>query len=63
MKYLVIIVKGKNYGAYSPDVPGCVATDKNREKVEQKNAKCIASSYRVDDRGWRSPARTPYIPR
>lgn len=36
MKYLVIIVKGKNYGAYSPDVPGCVATDKNREKVEQR---------------------------
>jgi predicted RNase H-like HicB family nuclease len=36
MRYLVIIVKGKNYGAYSPDVPGCVATDKTREKVEQR---------------------------
>ncbi|HWS83497.1 MAG TPA: type II toxin-antitoxin system HicB family antitoxin [Ktedonobacteraceae bacterium] len=36
MRYLVVIVKGKNYGAYSPDVPGCVATDQTREKVEQR---------------------------
>jgi predicted RNase H-like HicB family nuclease len=37
MRYLVIIEKGpKSYGAFSPDVPGCVAVDSTREKVEQR---------------------------
>jgi predicted RNase H-like HicB family nuclease len=35
-RILVIIEKGKNsYGAYSPDVPGCVAVADTREEVEQ----------------------------
>ena len=35
-KILVIIEKGeKSYGAYSPDVPGCVAVGDTREEVEQ----------------------------
>ena len=41
MRYLVIIVKGKNYGAYSPDVPGCVATDRTREKVAQRMQRAL----------------------
>ena len=35
-EYLVIFEwTGKNWSAYSPDVPGCVATGKTREQVEQ----------------------------
>ena len=34
-RILVIIEKGENsYGAYSPDVPGCVAVGDTREEVE-----------------------------
>ena len=34
--YVEIIEKGENsYGAYSPDVPGCVAVGDTREEVEQ----------------------------
>lgn len=36
MKYLVVIEKaGKNYSAYIPDVPGCVATGKTPEAVKR----------------------------
>ena len=32
----MIIEKGENsYGAYSPDIPGCVAVGDTREEVEQ----------------------------
>lgn len=34
MEYLVVIEKaGESYGAYLPDLPGCVATGKTREEV------------------------------
>ena len=33
-KYLVIIEKGEdNYGAYAPDVPGCITTGKTLEET------------------------------
>ncbi len=33
-RFLVIIEKaGKNYSAYSPDLPGCIATGKTQEEV------------------------------
>jgi len=36
MRYLVIIERAEsNYGAYSPDLPGCVATGDTVEEVEQ----------------------------
>ncbi len=36
-RILVIIEKGENsYGAYSPDVPGCVAVGDTREEVEER---------------------------
>jgi predicted RNase H-like HicB family nuclease len=36
MRYLVIIERAaSNYGAYSPDLPGCVATGETIEEVEQ----------------------------
>lgn len=35
-RFLVIIEKGKeNYGAYSPDLPGCVAVGDTLEEVQQ----------------------------
>jgi predicted RNase H-like HicB family nuclease len=34
MKYTVIVEKGKSgYGAYVPDLPGCIATAPTREEV------------------------------
>lgn len=36
-RYLVIVEKAKNnYSAYSPDVPGCVATGATREEAERE---------------------------
>jgi predicted RNase H-like HicB family nuclease len=36
-KYVVIIEKGrKGYGAYLPDLPGCVATGKTKELVQRR---------------------------
>ena len=35
-RFLIVIEKTeKNYSAYSPDLPACVATGKTREEVEQ----------------------------
>ncbi len=35
MTYLVIVEKGENsYGAYVPDLPGCVAVGETKEEVE-----------------------------
>lgn len=36
-QYLIIIEKAKrNYSAYSPDLPGCVATGKSVDQVKKK---------------------------
>jgi predicted RNase H-like HicB family nuclease len=36
MKYLVVIEKGgTGYGAYVPDLPGCVAVAKTRARVKR----------------------------
>jgi len=35
-RFLIVIEKTKNnYSAYSPDLPGCVATGKTREETER----------------------------
>lgn len=35
-RFLVVIEKAnRNYSAYSPDLPGCVATGETREEVKQ----------------------------
>ena len=37
MKYLIVIEKAiSNYSAYSPDLPGCVATGRTRAQVLKK---------------------------
>jgi predicted RNase H-like HicB family nuclease len=34
MRYAIVIEKGpKSYGAYVPDLPGCVAAGKSRQEV------------------------------
>lgn len=34
-RYLIVVEKaGKNYSAYAPDLPGCVATGDTREAAE-----------------------------
>jgi len=44
-KYLVIFEKeGKSYSAYSPDVPGCIATGSSRKEAE-KNIKEAVSFH------------------
>ena len=40
--FLVVIEKaGRNYSAYCPDLPGCVATGKTREAAERNIHKAI----------------------
>ena len=37
MRYVMIIEKGeRNYSAYLPDLPGCVATGKSVEEVKER---------------------------
>ena len=41
-KFLVIIEKAEsNFAAYSPDLPGCVATGQTREETEQNMLEAI----------------------
>ena len=42
MRYAVVIEKGKNsYGAYVPDLPGCVAVGETLEEVKQLIAEAV----------------------
>ena len=42
-KYLVIYEKAKeNYSAYSPDIPGCIATGKTRKETEKNIKEAIS---------------------
>lgn len=42
MRYSVVIEKGeKNYSAYLPDVPGCVATGRTPEVTLKRLAKAL----------------------
>jgi predicted RNase H-like HicB family nuclease len=42
MKYAIVIEKAENnYSAYVPDLPGCVATGKTIEEVEQQIREAI----------------------
>ena len=43
MKYAVIVEKGENsFGAYVPDLPGCISVGDNREEVFQLINEAIA---------------------
>jgi predicted RNase H-like HicB family nuclease len=42
-RYLVVIEKtGTGFSAYSPDLPGCVATGRTRKEVEKEMQAAIA---------------------
>jgi len=46
-RFLIIIEKAKNnYSAYSPDLPGCVATGKTREQATRNMYKAIEMHVR-----------------
>lgn len=46
-KYLVVFEKAeKSYSAYSPDLPGCVATGRSRNEVESNIKEAI--QFHVD---------------
>ena len=41
-RYLIVIEKGgRNYSAYSPDLPGCVATGGSIEETEARMVEAI----------------------
>jgi len=42
-KFLIVIEKSKDgYGAYSPDLPGCVAVGNTRDEVEENIYEAIS---------------------
>ncbi len=42
-RYLIVIEPaGRNYSAYSPDLPGCVATGATREETRTRMQQAIA---------------------
>ncbi len=46
-RFLVVIEKANgNYSAYSPDLPGCVATGKSRSDAEKNMHEAIALHIR-----------------
>jgi predicted RNase H-like HicB family nuclease len=59
MKVLIVVEKtGTGYSAYSPDVPGCIATGANREDVEREMREAIAfhlEGLRADGTGLSEP--------
>jgi predicted RNase H-like HicB family nuclease len=43
MKYLIVIEKaGTGYSAYSPEIPGCVATGSTRDEAESEMTSAVA---------------------
>ncbi len=46
-RFLIVIEKADgNYSAYSPDLPGCVATGKSRDQVARNMHSAIAMHVR-----------------
>lgn len=51
MRYAMIIEAGeKNYSAYLPDLPGCIATGKTLDEVKQRMSEAVAMHLRGDAR-------------
>ncbi len=47
MRYVMIIEEGeRNYSAYLPDLPGCIATGKTIEEVKQRMSEAVAIHLR-----------------
>ena len=41
MYRFLIVIAGKNFSAYSPDLPGCVATGSTREETQRRMYEAI----------------------
>jgi predicted RNase H-like HicB family nuclease len=42
MKYLIVIERtGTSFSAYSPDLPGCIATGNTRDEIEREMKSAI----------------------
>ena len=47
-KYLVVVEEaGKGYSAFSPDLPGCIATGATREEVERRERFFVAFAHSI----------------
>ncbi len=60
-RFLVVVEKADgNYSAYSPDLPGCVATGKTRDQVTRNMHEAIAMHVRglLEDKLSVPPARS-----
>jgi len=57
LKYAVIIEKARrNYSAYVPDLPGCVATGKTKEVIEKRIKEAIDLHIQaLKEEGFRIP--------
>ena len=62
MRYLIVVEPtDTGFSAYSPDLPGCVATGSTREDVEQQMQEAIA--FHLDgmrEDGYQVPQPTSY---
>lgn len=56
-RYLIVIEKAlRNYSAYSPDLPGCVATGRTRRETEERMRAAIELHLRgMKEDGLRIP--------
>lgn len=46
-RFLIVVEKAdRNYSAYSPDLPGCMATGKTREEVKRNMQEAIEMHVR-----------------
>lgn len=63
MRYLVVVEKGSSsYGAYVPDLPGCVAAGESREEVLSLIREAIALHLEgLKDQPIPAPASTQAI--
>jgi predicted RNase H-like HicB family nuclease len=60
MKYLIIVEETEiGFSAYSPDLPGCVATASSREEVEREMAAAV--TFHID--GLRAEGMDVPLPR
>jgi predicted RNase H-like HicB family nuclease len=64
-EYVVIIEPGENcWGAYSPDVPGCIATGATREEAEANYAEALVFHLEgLREDGDPIPLPTSYVTR
>ena len=52
--FRIVVEKAKsNYSAYSPDLPGCVATGTTREKAKRNMREAIEMHLRGQQEDWR----------